>query len=145
MLATGAISILPKGERPKVVSPLGVVPKGTKGKSRLVVNVRYVNYYLVKKKFKFEGLKTLSDLAEKGDHKVSFDLTSGYCHVELHPRTLTYSGFEWKGSYYFYNCLPFELATALCVFSKVMRKLVIYWRKESIIVLPYLDDFLFYF
>ena len=44
--------------------------------------MRYVNEYPVKKKFKFEGLKDLSDLGEKGDHAVSFDLTSGYDHVE---------------------------------------------------------------
>jgi len=88
-------------------------------------------------------LKDLSDLAEKGDHAISFDLTSGYYHVELHPRTRTYNGFEWKDSYYFNNCLPFGLTTAPWVFSKVMRELVIYWRKGGIIVLPYLDDLFF--
>ncbi len=56
---------------------------------------------MVKKKFKFEGLKDLSDLVEKGDHAISFDLTSGYYYVELRPRTRTYNGFEWKGNYYF--------------------------------------------
>jgi hypothetical protein len=131
MLAARAISILPKGERPKVMSPLGVVPKGTEEKFRLVINMRYVNKYLVKKMFKFEGLNHLSDLAEKGDHAVSFDLTSGYYHMELHPRTRTHNGFEWKGSYYFYNCLPFGLATAPWAFSKVMRERVIYWRKGA--------------
>ena len=59
MLAVGAISILPKGERPEVVSPLGVVPKGTEGKFRLVINMRYMDEYMVKKKFKLEGLKDL--------------------------------------------------------------------------------------
>jgi len=63
--------------------------------------------------------------------------------VELQPRTRTYNGFEWKGSYYFYNCLPFGLATELWVFSKAIRELVIYWRKGGINVLPYLDDFFF--
>ncbi len=43
MLAAGAISILPKGERPEVVSPSGVVPKGSEGKFRLIINMRYVN------------------------------------------------------------------------------------------------------
>ena len=76
MLAAGAISILPEGERPEVVRPLGVVPKGSKGKFRLVINMRYVNDHLVKKKFKLEGFKDLADLAEKEDHVVSFDLTS---------------------------------------------------------------------
>ena len=84
-----------------------------------------------KKKFKFDGLKDLSDLAEKEDHAVSLDLTSGCYRVELHPRTRTYIGFEWKGSYNFYNCLLFGLTTAPLVFSKVTRELVIYWRKGA--------------
>ncbi len=29
MLVVGAISVLPQGEKPEVVSPLGVVPKAT--------------------------------------------------------------------------------------------------------------------
>ncbi len=41
-----------------------------------------------------------------------------------------------------YNCLPFGLSTAPCVFSKVMRELVMYWRREGISVLPYLYDFM---
>ena len=97
MLAAGAISIMPKGERPEVVSPLGVVPKGTKGKFMLIISRSYVNEHLAKQKFKFEGLRGLTDMAEKGDHAVSFDLTSGYYHVDLHPRTRTFTGSEWKG------------------------------------------------
>ena len=86
MLTAGAISIFPEGERPEVVSPLGVIPKGSEGKFKLIINMRYVNEHLVKKRFKYEGLKDLANMAEKGDHGVSFDLTSGYYHVELHPR-----------------------------------------------------------
>ena len=40
------------------------------------------------------------------------------------------------------NCLPFGFSTAPWVFSKVMRELVMCWRRASIGVLPYLDDFM---
>ncbi len=53
MLAAGAISKLPTGHIPVKVSPLGVVPKGSSGKFRLVINMRYVNEHLICKKFKF--------------------------------------------------------------------------------------------
>ncbi len=99
MLAAGAISIFPEGERLEVVSPLGVVPKGSGGKFSIIISMRHVNEHLVKKKFKFQGLKDLADMAEKGGHGVSFDPTSGYSHVELHLRTRTCTGFEWKGRY----------------------------------------------
>ncbi len=100
MLEAKAISKLPVGFKPEVVSPLGVVPEGKEGKFRLIINTSYANDHLVTNKFKFEGLSDLPDLAEKGDHAVSFDLTSGYYHVGLHPHTRTYTGFCRKGEYY---------------------------------------------
>ena len=67
---------------------------------------------------------------------------SGYYHVGLHLRSRTFVGSSCKGQYYVYNCHPFGLSTAPCVFSKmVMSKLVVmYWRRGGIRVLPYLDD-----
>ena len=94
MLAENAVTELPPGEKPTVVSPLGVVPKRGTNKFRLTVNRRYVNRHLGKKVFKFEGLKDLADLAEEGDHAVSYDLMSGYYHVGLHPRSRTFVGFS---------------------------------------------------
>ena len=83
--------------------------------------LRYVNRHLGKKAFKFEGKKDLADLAERGDHAVSYDLMSGYYHVCMHSRSRTFVRFKWEGKYYVYNCLPFRLLTAPWVFSKVMR------------------------
>jgi hypothetical protein len=100
MVAEKVVTMLPPDEKPLVVSPLGVVPKKGTDKFRLTVNMRYVNGYLGKKAFKFEGLKDLSDLAERGDHAVSYDLMSGYYHVGLDPRSMTFVGFMWGGRYY---------------------------------------------
>ena len=91
MLEAGAISKLPVGFRPEVVNPLGVVSKGKEEKFRLVINVSYANDHMVTNKFKFEGISDLANLAEKGDYAVSFDLTSRYYHVGLHPRARTYT------------------------------------------------------
>ncbi len=63
MLGAGAISLFLERERSEVVSPLGVVPKGSEGKFKLIISMRYVNEHLVKRKFKFEGLKDLADMA----------------------------------------------------------------------------------
>jgi hypothetical protein len=80
------------------VSPLGVIPKKGLDKFRLTVNMRYVNRHLGEKKFKMDGLKDLADMVEKGDHAVSFDLTSEYYHVGLHPESRTFVGFKWGAS-----------------------------------------------
>jgi hypothetical protein len=81
MMTTGAVTLLPEGEKPWVVSPLGVAPKKGTNKFRLTVNMRYANRHLGEKKFKMGGLKNMADLAEKGDHAVSYDLMSGYYHA----------------------------------------------------------------
>ena len=74
MLEAGAVSVLPSGTLPIVVNPLGVVPKPRSRKLRLVVHMKCVNEHLAKKVFKFEVLADLADIAEKGDHSVSYDL-----------------------------------------------------------------------
>ena len=70
-----------------MVIPLGAVRKPRTDKFGLTVNMRYVNRHMGNKAFKFEGLKDLADLAEKGNHAVSYDLMLGYYHVGLHPRS----------------------------------------------------------
>jgi len=139
------LSLLPSREcwKPELSQSLGVVPKDKEGKFRLIINTSYVSDHLVTNKFKFKDVSELADLAEKGDHAASFDLTSWYYHVGLHPRTRTYTGFCWKGEYYQCNCLPFGMNSAPWVFSKVMMEPMMYWRKNGISVLPYLDDFFF--
>jgi hypothetical protein len=81
MLETGAVSALPSGVLPTVISPLGVVPKSNSEKLRLVVNMKYVNMHLSKRVFKFEGLANLPDMADKGDWSAAYDFTgkTGTC------------------------------------------------------------------
>jgi len=78
--------------------------------------MRCVKGHLDKKAFKCEGLKDLPDIAERGDHAVSYGLMSGYYLVGMHPRSRTFVGFMWGGRYYVYNCLPFGASTAPCFF-----------------------------
>jgi len=142
-VAENAVTRLPLGEKPMVVSPLGAVPKRGTNKSRLTLNMRFVNRHLEKKVFKFEGLKDLADCAKKGDLAVSSDPMSGYYRVGLHPRSGIFVGFGWKGTYYVYNYPPpLGISTTPWVFSKAIRELAMYWRRECISVLPYLDGFM---
>ena len=122
---------------------MGVVPKHGTAKFRLTVNMRYVNRHFGTKVFKLKGLKDRAYLAEKGDHAVTYDLMSGYYHVYMHPSSKTFVKFRWEGEYYVYNCLSSRLLKAPWVFSKVMRKLAIFRRRDGIKLLPYLYDFVF--
>ena len=87
MLAAHAVTLIPPSENPTAVSPLGVVLKQGTDKFWLTVNMRYVNRRLGKKVFKFEGLKNLIDLAERGEYAVSYDPISEYYHVGMRHRS----------------------------------------------------------
>ena len=84
---------------PHVCSPLSVV-ESKAGKKRLVVNLRYLNRFLWKQKFKYEDLRTALLLLEKGDYLFSFDLKSGYHHVEITDVHYKYLGFAWNDKFF---------------------------------------------
>ena len=94
MVEAGAASALPAGVIPAVVSPLGAVPKPHSDNVRLIVNMMHVNDQSVKRVVKFEGLTDIADMANKGDYSISYDLTSGYYHVALHPDSRRLVGFK---------------------------------------------------
>ena len=64
-------------------------------KKRLVLNLRHVNKFLCKQKFKYEDLRVTMLLFERGDCMFTFDLKSGYHHVDICPAQYKYLGFSW--------------------------------------------------
>ena len=67
---------------PHICSPLSVV-ESSSGKKRLVINLRHLNRLLWTQKFKYEDLRVAMLLLERGDYMFSFDLKSGYHHVDI--------------------------------------------------------------
>ena len=97
---------------------------GMPDKKRLIWNGRYVNRYLVQRPFRYESISMVRDLLDPVDGMMwSFDINSGYYHVELHPDSRTFVGFEWEGQFYVYCSLPFGLSLAPYVFTRIMREL----------------------
>ena len=96
---------------PYICSPISVVESGS-GKKRLVVNLRHLNKFLWKQKFKYEDLRIAMLLFERGDYLFSFDLKSDYHHVDIAVVHQKYLGFAWGGCYYVFTVLPFGLSTA---------------------------------
>ena len=67
---------------PHCVNPLTVADLEGK-KLRLVIDLREVNKYLVKPKFRYEDLRSLSEVFEEGFWFFTWDLKSGYHHVDI--------------------------------------------------------------
>ena len=129
---------------PLICSPLQVVTN-VRGKQHLVIDLRYVNQYLRQQKFKYEGLNVIPSLFKQGDFMITFDLKSGYHHVDIHQDCWQYLGFSWEDAvggihFYMFRVLPFGLSTACFVFTKLLRPLVKHWRSKGIRAVIYIDD-----
>lgn len=57
-----------------------------------------------------------------------FDLKSGYHHVDIFEGSQTYLGFSWniegEDKYFVFTVLPFGIAVAPWLFTKLIRPLV---------------------
>jgi len=134
--------IMKVAEKPFICSPLSVVDGPSK--KRLVINLRHLNSFLWKQKFKYEDLRTALLLFERGDMAFTFDLKSGYHHVDIHESCWKYLGFRWDmegvESYFVFKVLPFGLSSACYFFTKLLRPLVKFWRGHGYRIVVYLDD-----
>jgi len=127
---------------PYCVSPRTVVEGKKVG---LVIDLRHVNEYLVKPKFKYEDLRSLSQVVEERYWFFTWDLKSGYHHVDIAPDHHQYLGFSWEYEngvrrYFTFSVLPFGLSTACFCFTKLLRPLVKRWRSVGHLSFIYLDD-----
>ena len=136
-------AVMESKEPPWVVNPLTVATKGDK--LRLVIDLRHLNPLLVKTKCKFEGLETAAQYLKIGNYMINFDLKAGYHHVGIAREQQTLLGFAYKDHtgklrYFYFTVLPFGLATAGQIFTKIMRELVKFWRSQTIQAIVFLDD-----
>ena len=109
---------------PYCVNPLTVA---TQSKLRLVIDLRHVNKYIKQNSLKYENLKVISEIFDKGDFFITFDLKSGYHHVPIHEDFQDFLGFSWvtNGQLRFFKflVLPFGLSSACYIFTKLMRQI----------------------
>lgn len=125
--------------QPLVVCPLGVVEQ--REKPRMIYDARYLNQHCEIPKFKYEGLEASEHYVRKNDYMWTVDLSKGYHHIDMHPESTPYMGLQWKGQYYVWQSLPFGLAPACWVFTKVTRELLKKWRSTGHRCGGYIDDF----
>ena len=128
---------------PVVVNPLTVSVQSS-GKKRLILDLRYVNHHIWKTKIHFEDWAVALQYFRKNHFMFSFDLKSGYHHIDIYPEHCKYLSFAWdfgSGSRYFsFQVLPFGLSSAPFIFTKCLRPLVKHWRNKGFFIVVYLDD-----
>ena len=114
---------------PVVVNPLSVSIQPN-GKKRLILDLRHVNVFVKKSKIKFEDAKSFLEclVASPCAWACSFDIKSGYHHIEIFESDQQFLGFSWVlygvTKYFKFTALPFGLSVGPYIVSKVMRPLV---------------------
>lgn len=111
-----------------------------KVKQRLVLDVRYVNFYLFKYKYKYEYVEVLKNVFEVGDFIFLFDLKSVYYYIMMYELDKEYLGFKWNNKYYVFKVLLFGISIVGYIFLKLMREIVKFWRIKGYKIVLYLDD-----
>ena len=129
---------------PDIINLLSVSTRSS-GKQRLISDLRHVNTFIFKQKFKCEDLSVAVQIFDKGFRLFKFDLKSGYHHIEIFPAHRKFLTFAWDfgtGSFrYFQFCvLPFGLSSAPFIFTKMFKPLLKSWRSRGIPIAIFLDD-----
>ena len=79
---------------PTVINPLSV-SVNSDGKPRLILDLRHVNSYIPKAKFKMEDWKVFLQYLSRGGYMYKFDLKSGYHHIDICQPHQQFLGFQW--------------------------------------------------
>ena len=104
----------------------------------------HLNQFLLKDKFKYDDLRVAMLMFQPDDYMFTFDLKSGYHHVDMHEEHWKYLGFaQGEGpdpQYYVFRVLSFGLATVCYLFTKLLWPLSKLWRSQGLRAVIYLDD-----
>jgi len=134
--------------KPHCVSPLGLVKKNLEDgtvKYRLVFDAsRCVNLHLEEKHVSLMHLEKALELTEKGEYQSIFDLASCYYHVKIYEAHQKFLGaafiHEGRTIYFQYKHLPFGLASAVHVITKIMKPIISKIQSHGIKFSIYIDD-----
>ena len=128
-------------DAPIIINPLSMSIRKS-GIKRLILDLRHVNQFLYECRFRCEDLSIAKEILNPGDFMFTFDLKSGYHHVEIFPEHRKNLSFAWtssSGHTRFFNFLFFRLASVPRLIF-LLKPLVKKWRSEAKSIMVYLDD-----
>ena len=122
-----------------------LVPKKN-GTFRPVFNLKPLNAYVHKERFKMKTPRDVTDTLHVGDWVVSIDLKDAYLHVPIHEasRHLLRFSIRDKGKLrtFQFRALPFGLSSAPRIFTRMILPVGHHVHMLAMILLQYLDDWL---
>lgn len=144
LLQKNAIEIVPRPQqRQGIYSRYFLVQKrGLSEEYRPILDLRQLNRFIRKEKFRMLALHQIFPHLHQGDWMCSIDLQDAYFHIPVSPHHRRFLRFLVGPSHFQFRVLPFGLRSAPRTFSKCMAVVAAFLRKKGIFVYPYLDDWL---
>ncbi len=140
LLEKGAIEIVPTAQSESgFYSRYFLVPKKDGG-LRPILDLRLLNYALMKRSFRMITLKQILLQICPRDWFMSLDLKDMYFYIQVAPYHRLFLRFAFEGVAYQYKVLPFGLSLAPRTFTRCMDAALFPLRQMGIHILNYLDD-----
>jgi hypothetical protein len=99
----------------------------------MVIDLHSLNQFTLVDSFKMESVDSIRQALRVGEWAASIDLADAYLHIPMHPLSWRYLRFGLEGEVFEFRALPFGLAAAPSVFTRVMKTV-------STLCHAYLDD-----
>ena len=116
------------------------VPKKGTDKMRGCIDLRQPNSCIRYEHFKMEGLHTVQSFIRRNDLMTKIDLSDFYMHFLIGKADRRYMRFMWEGKKYECIGMPFGLAPAPRLATKIMAPVIRYLRSCGLRVAIYIDD-----
>ncbi|CAH2301722.1 Hypothetical predicted protein [Pelobates cultripes] len=123
------------------ISPLFPIPKSD-GTWRPVLNVKALNAFLKRKRFRMEGLTDLPGLVPKNVFCIKLYLKDAFHSVPIAMKHRCFLRFRWKEQIYHRTVMVVGLSNAPYTFSRIMKAIISHVRQRGFLCLYYLDDIL---
>ena len=128
--------------KPKNTVALFAVPKSDLSNPRMILDFKpFTKLVNPPPPFKLLNINKLVKRASPTDHMIKLDLTNGFFHVNLHPKTCSLFGIKCKNKYYNITKLPQGLSVSPYLMQRTMEGILgTLLHNISVKFLVYLDD-----
>ncbi|CAJ0954485.1 unnamed protein product [Ranitomeya imitator] len=107
-----------------------------------ILDLKLLNKYVKVWHFRMDSLWSVISSMDRGEFLASIDIKDAYLHIPIFLPHQMFLRFAIQEDHFQFTALPFGLATAPRVFTKVMAAVMAILHSRGVVMLPYLDDLL---
>ena len=113
--------------------------KKKSGTFRFILNLKYLNNFVVYKHFKMESILDVFKIIKKDVWMASVDLKDAFFTIPINEAYQKYFMFEWLEKIYKFIAMPNGFSDAMLVFTKVSKPVYAYLRQQGYMSVIFVD------